>query len=149
MWNEEEYEKVLEKNYELLNQFGEYLQKKGLKVKTINKHLSNLDLFFNRFLPLNAKFSEKEIADIYDGPMEFDTYFGDWYIRKFLNSTVTSLKSSISSIKKFYRFLYEIGKISKSDLKIINDLLKESKDEWIVKMQKYNNGEYFDEDELW
>lgn len=45
MFNDELVEKVIEQHNSLLDKFVEYLKKKGLKPKTINKHLS-IFLFF-------------------------------------------------------------------------------------------------------
>lgn len=145
MFNDEKLKKVIKQNNDLLNQFGEYLLQKDLKIKTINKHLDNLDLFLNHFLPYYAGNSENEIANIYDIVDEFDNYFGDWYIKKVLYSSVSTLKSSLTSLKKFYKFLYEIGKIGKVDLETINSIIKENKDEWILKMEMYDNDEDLDD----
>ena len=145
MFDDEKLKKVIKQNNDLLNQFGEYLLQKDLKIKTINKHLDNLDLFLNHFLPYYAGNSENKIANIYDIVDEFDNYFGDWYIKKVLYSSVSTLKSSLTSLKKFYKFLYEIGKIGKVDLETINSIIKENKDEWILKMKMYDNDEDLDD----
>jgi len=137
--SDEDLEKVLKENGKLLEAFVEYLHKKNLKEKTIRKHFVNVELFLNHFLPYNAYYSDNEVPNVYDGVAELDTYFGNWYIRKYLFSNVTNLKESITSIKKFYQFLYEEGKLSKFDFEILKNEIKTSKDEWIEIMKRYED----------
>ncbi|SFV49814.1 site-specific recombinase like [hydrothermal vent metagenome] len=143
--SDEDLEKVLKENEKLLEDFAAYLQAKNLKKRTIEKHYFNVDLFLNYFLPYNGCFSENEVANVYEGVSEFDTYFGNWYIRKYLQSSVNNLKESITSIKKFYQFLYEEGKLSKLDFEILKNEIKTSKDEWIEIMKRYEDGDDLEE----
>lgn len=73
---------------------------------------------------------------------------GDWFIRKAMWASPSSIKSNIVSIKKFYQFLYEAGEIKKEDLLELEEEMKECKDKWIDAVRKYDDPDV-DFEELW
>ena len=81
------YKKKNEKrNKKYLNAFENYLKNQGLTTKTINKHLSNVDFYLNDYL------NYYDIIKMEDGVSEINMYLGDWFIRKCLWSSKTSIK---------------------------------------------------------
>ena len=47
---EEDCKEIRRVNERLLNEFEEWLKSTGLKEKTINNHLSNIDFYINEYL---------------------------------------------------------------------------------------------------
>jgi len=112
-----------------------------LSKKTINAHLSNIDLFLNRFLPYY--WGEISKLDIVDLMQAIDEYFSDWYIRKVLFSSISNMKSNFTSIKKFFKFLLEIEYIDKVVYELVIETIKENKDEWLLMMKQYDEDDFY------
>lgn len=51
-------------------------------------------------------------------------------------SSEGTIKENISSFKKFYSFLNEIGEVSGDDLKEMTEIIKEEKDKWFERVKK-------------
>ena len=98
----------------------------------------------NHFFPYYAEYSENVVANYLDGLLEFETYFGDWYIRKVLFANPSNMKSSFMSLKKFYKFLCDLGYVCPIDYKFFEETINENKERWILMYENYENG-YFDE----
>ncbi len=124
-------EQTQKHNQELLNDFSTYLKEKGLKEKTIKKHINNLDFYANTFL------LRLEIIPIEKGALELDGFLGDFFIRKAMWASKATILENIASFKKFYSYAHEIGKISKDDLQEMIELIKDGKDYWIEEVENY------------
>ena len=75
-----------------------------------------------------------------------DDFLGYWFVKKAMWSDESSIKSNITSIKKFYTFMQSLNLISKDDLKFLNKGIKENKENWIGTVNRYNDP---DEDFDW
>jgi len=99
-----EYEKkadeIRKHNARHLDGFEEYLQSLGLKAATINKHMMNVDFYINHFLLYY------DALDVTHGCYKVGEFLGNWFIRKAMWSSVASIKSNITSLKKFYLWLF-------------------------------------------
>lgn len=87
--------------------------------------VGNVDFFINDYLlyyePISAK----------NGSSQVGCFLGDWFIRKAIWASVTSVRENIASFKKFYKFMFEIGEISKGDLVELEEEIKECKEDWL------------------
>ena len=63
-------------------------------------------------------------------------------------ASVTSIKENITSIKKFYQFMYEIDEIEKDDLFELREEIKECKDDWLENLRMYDNPS-IDIEDIW
>lgn len=125
-----EAEKV---NYEILNEFENYLKSKSLKTSTIKKHVSNVDFFANNYL------LRYEIIPIEKGIPEIGSFLGDYFIRKSSWASKYTIQENVASFNKFYSFLNEINKISKNELNELKQLIKDEKSYWIEEVENYWN----------
>ena len=145
---------IQERNHSLIVEFVKKLQSEGLAAKTIRKHINNISFFLNRYVVYQDKEIDDDKYDIAlcsaeDGIYLVDDFLGDWFIRKAVWSDEKSIKSNIASIKKFYKFMHELGLITKDDLKFLNKEIREEKDNWIDTVNRYNDpNEEFDWDFL-
>ena len=71
-----------------MGEFEQWLAEKNLGDKTIRKHLSNIDLYINDFL------NYYEITKMEDGIGMAFMFLDDWFIRKCLWSSKTSIKDT-------------------------------------------------------
>ena len=130
-----EYEKKVEAiqfaNKALLEEFSEYLTRKGLTPKTINIHINNVEFYINEYLCYEDALEAK------DGFGELGMYFGDFFVRKASWSSCAQLKSNAASIKKFYAFMLEKGEITKDKYDRLIDSIKDRMEDWLSNMQLY------------
>lgn len=117
-----------------LKEFQKDMLAQELSVKTIGRHISNVDFFVNVYL---FRYME---ANIFDGASVFMDFFGYYYIRKNLCSSVNNMKAQIASIKKFYRFLYVKGYLTEEQFLDAEQTIKDHKDEWLEEMREYDEG---------
>jgi hypothetical protein len=113
------------------------MEKEGLKYNTINKHYSNVQFFVEEFLDYYYE------ADAIEGIDYVDEFLGDWFIRKAMWSTEATIKSNITSFKKFYKYMMVEGHLHKDDYNEFLKLIKEDKSEWINRVNAYNQPDSF------
>ncbi len=136
-------EKIKKINYDLLNEFENWLKTKKLRDKTINGHIDNIDFYINEFLLYESAIEAK------DGASEIGIFLGYWFIKKAMWSSPAHIKGNAASLKKFYTFLYEKGQISREDLDDLKERIKTDMPEWIATMERYDNPEITDMEEIW
>ena len=119
--SEEEYEKQWRRSKIIFDHFYKYLKNKGLKESTASKRTEMVAFFIMNYL------------FVYDDAMSvlevsgdtIRTFLGNWYIRKFMNPSMPSIKSYLKSISDFFTFLNEKGFISKGELSEIKEACKD------------------------
>lgn len=133
----EEYEKECEAiesvNEELLSIFEKDMAESGLSGNTIRKHLSNVDFYINEFLLRGDPHSMEY------GVGMIDMFLGDFFIRKCMWSTPGNIKTTATSIKKFYKCMLEHQKIQKEDYDYLCNEIKEGMEQWQADCAQYND----------
>ena len=139
------YERNLEKNNKrnekFLKIFENWLNDQKLSKKTIVKHLSNIDLYINNYL------NYYEVTNMENGVSMVYSFLNDWFIRKCMWSSVSSIKETAASIKKFYQCMSEKGYIKKEEYKFLCHEIKDNMDEFIDSFIEYDqyDGEEWEE----
>ncbi len=113
-------------NQPILDSFRAWLEQAGLAEKTIKNHVDNID-FFTHYLVYNDPLEKLDEADGSDVWM----FLSDWFPRKALWSSATSVKSNIASFKKFFQWMGETGRVSPETVADVLDTLKEGRDEFL------------------
>lgn len=126
-------ELIIETNYQLLDLFEEDLLQSGLTSKTINRHLSNVDFYINKYLLLEEPHSMEYGVSMIDG------FLGDFFIRKCMWSTPGNIKSTAASIKKFYKSMLAHGKIDKKSYNQLCSEIKNGMESWQMNCEIYND----------
>ena len=99
----------------LMKQFFQYLTaEKGLSEETASAHAHQSEFFATHYL---RDYEDKSLLDVSGNDIE--SYLGDWYIRKVLNSTKSDVRAILVAFKKFFKFLYETQEIGKEQLEDI------------------------------
>ncbi|NDP21571.1 MAG: recombinase [Paludibacter sp.] len=138
--NDKEYElwkktveKIVSENKTILEEFEFWLQTKKLSIKTINNHIFNIDFFINDYLvryePIKAK----------DGAYEIGSFLGDFYIRKAMWASKSSLMENIVSFKKFYTFMVEANKTNIADFHEMKEIIKNEREEWFNSLEQFDS----------
>jgi len=124
-------EKAEKHNQKILIEFEKWLKKKSLKANTIQNHIDNIDFYANDFL------LSYDIIPVEEGALEIGDFLGDFFIRKASWASKYTIQENIASLKKFYTFLNEIGKISKVELNEMKKLIKDEKSGWLEEVDSY------------
>ncbi len=134
---EEWEQQALKENEKYLALFEKSMSK--LSEKTVRNHLQNVDLFINDFL-INYEGVEPR-----EGITKIHTFISEFFIRKCMWSTPTSVKTTVTSLKKFYKFLKDNGQIEKSEYDSLCEEIKANQESWQEECRRYNE---FDEDDF-
>lgn len=122
-----------DKNHEYLLLFQEDLENAGLKQKNIYNHLSNADLSINDFSGNRMNVTMEE------GVTMLGDFLGDYFIRKCMWSSPSTVKTTTASLKKFYKSMAKHRKIEKKDYDYVCRDIKESMEYWQESCKSYNN----------
>jgi site-specific recombinase XerD len=114
-------------NQPILEDFRAWLEQSGLSEKTVENHVENIDFFTHYLVYYDDPLKKLDEADNIDVGM----FLTDWFPRKALWSSVTSVKSYIASFKKFFNWLGETGRISPEVVTDVLTTLKEGRDEFL------------------
>ena len=136
-------ERIRKDNEKILNDFENWLSDKDLSNKTINNHYDNVDFYINEFLLY------EDAIEASDGVYEIGYFLGYWFIKKAMWASKSSIKSNATSIKKFYEFMLEKGYIDKEDYNELKEEIKNSMQEWLDTMDRYDDPEIEDMEEVW
>lgn len=138
-----DYDKKIEenrkRNEKYINEFEKWLNEKGLVMKTIKKHLNNVNLYINDYL------NYYDVTKVEKGMEEIYSFFDGWFIEKCLWASKSSLKEIASSIKKFYQYMSENNYVSVEDYKNMCIFIKENMDEFLEQLDAFDNEIYYDE----
>lgn len=130
---EKECEEIIAANNELLHIFENDLAEAGLSRKTINSHLSNADFYINTFL------LREDARPMADGTGMIDLFLGDFFIRKCMWSTPANIRTTATSIKKFYKCMLAHDKIKKQEYDYLCDEIKNGLPFWQADCEMYND----------
>jgi site-specific recombinase XerD len=109
-------------NKTLIKEFELSLKSDGLAKKTMRRHIQNIELFVIDYMDVE----EIEFSRWSD---EIDEFF-DWALRKNVIFSQSSLQQYTSSIKKFFKFLFDTGKIDLKTSKRVNLIIKDGMPDW-------------------
>ncbi len=94
-------------NHPILEAFQTWLEQQGLSDKTVLRYINYIN-FFTEYLvyyePLK-KLDEADSSDVW-------VFLTDWFERKAMWSSAATVKLYITSFKKFFLWMGEIGSIS-------------------------------------
>lgn len=130
---EQECDKIRTINDNLLAIFEQDLLSSGLSKKTVNRHLSNIDFYINVFL------LREEPLTMEQGIYKLDMFLGYFFIRKCAWSTPSSIRSTATSIKKFYKCMAENGKINADDYDYLCIEIKDNIKDWQFDCEMFND----------
>ena len=113
-------------NQPILDDFRTWLEQSGLAEKTVKAHVFNID-FFTAYLvyyePLK-KLDEANSGDVW-------IFLANWFPRKAMWASATSVKSNIVSFKKFFQWMGETGCIPPEAVADVLDTLKKGRDKFL------------------
>jgi site-specific recombinase XerD len=117
-------------NQPILDGFENSLKQSGLSAQTIKDHVDNIR-FFARYLLLYAyslrRLDEATEGNVYD-------FLEDWFPRKALWASVSSMKVYLASFKKFFKWMGETGLVAPQTVEDVLSTLKDSRNLFLRKV---------------
>ena len=110
-------------NQPILDGFEDWLKHSGLREPTIRDHVDNIQLFA-RYLLLYA-YSLRRLDEATDSEVYW--FLVDWFPRKALWASVSSMKVYLASFKKFFKWMGETGLVSPETVADVLSTLKEER----------------------
>jgi len=125
-------------NQAILDGFETWLRQSGLSESTIKDHADNMR-FFSRYLLLYAysmcRLDEATEGAVYD-------FLEDWFPRKALWASVSSMKIYLASFKKFFKWMGETGLVAPATVEDVLSTLKDDRNLFLSKVaEEFSNGE--------
>jgi site-specific recombinase XerD len=120
---EQQVEAIHQANQPILKGFEAWLRQSGLSEQTIKDHVENMR-FFSRYLLLYA-YSLRRLDQVTEGAI-YD-FLEDWFPRKALWASVSSMKVYLASFKKCYRWMGANGLVSPETVEDVLSTLKDSR----------------------
>ena len=131
---EKQLKENAKRNEDYLKMFEKSLEEKQLTAKTIRKHVSNIDFYLNDYLTFYDEIIKMENGTQYTG-----SFLGDWFIRKSLWASKSSIKEMASSLKKFYEYMSALGFVKISDYQEMCYEIKDNMDLYLENLEDYDN----------
>ncbi len=120
---EQRVQAIQRANQPILDGFENWLKQAGLSEQTIKGHVDNIR-FFARYLLLYAyslrRLDEATEGNVYD-------FLEDWFPRKALWASVSSMKVYLASFKKFFTWMGETGLVAPEIVEDVRSTLKDSR----------------------
>ncbi len=117
-------------NQPILDGFEYWLKQAGLSEQTIKAHVDNMR-FFGRYLLWYGyslrRLDEASEGDVYD-------FLEDWFPRKALWASVSSMKVYLASFKKFFTWMGETGLVPPETVEDVRSTLKDSRSLFLRKV---------------
>ena len=115
---------IQQQNEDLFDAFEHWLDSKG-SAETIHDHFDNLSLFINVYLG-EGRGGEVKLPHEAD---EFDVedFLCDWFTYKGIGDSQPTARQVVASLKYFYAFMAETGKMETEDIEVILDALDEAR----------------------
>lgn len=140
--NEVRCKKLEANNIKLLASYKHYLtHKEGLSPRVIRQHVENADLYLNDYLLYH------DFGNPVTSLSNVQLFISDWFVRKTSWSSVSSIKTLGTSMKKLFKFLTLAGELSNEDQKIVYALIKDSVEEGTLYLIQEEEDYY--NDDLW
>lgn len=116
-----------------LDDFWYWLRDKGQAAATASKHYSNVDTYLNVYLASYERVAVEEGTEYVDG------YLGNFFIRKCLWSTPETIRTTATSIVKFYEYMAKRGVVDTFDVNSMKRTIKREMPEWQDTCARYND----------
>ncbi len=130
---------IRDSNQPILDSFQAWLEQSGLTDKTIKSYLSHIRLFAEYLVYYDDPL--KKLDQAHSGDVR--TFLSYWFPRKVMYDSVPSPKSYMASLKKFFQWMGETGRVSPKTVAGVLTMLKAGRDEFLESAADYNSYPWF------
>jgi len=130
---EQAFEQIRLENAELIKEFASWMHNQGASQRTLCTHLPNAAFYIHKFLLYEQSLRAHE------GVGSIGRYLGYWFIRKDPIATPGTVKTTATSLVKFYSFLVEKGLVTAEQLGGMRKMIRAQMGHWQERARRYNN----------
>ena len=120
---EQRVQAIRQANQPILEGFELWLRQAGLREPTVRAHVENLQLFEHYLLLYD--YSLRRLDEATDSEVYW--FLADWFPRKALWASVSSMTMYLATFKKFFRWMGETGLVSPQAVADVLSTLKEER----------------------
>jgi site-specific recombinase XerD len=120
---EQRVQAIRQANQPLLEGFEHWLKQAGLREQTVRAHVENLQLFEHYLLLYD--YSLRRLDEATDSEVYW--FLADWFPRKALWASVSSMTVYLATFKKFFAWMGETGLVSPHVIADVRSTLKEER----------------------
>ena len=121
-------------NQPILQSFHDGLVSAGLAEKTIKSHVENIE-FFVEYLVSYDPLKRLDEADGGDVRM----FLMDWFPRKAMWASLSSVKSYLASFKKFFKWMDDTDRISSDTVADVLAILKGEREDFLAAVSDFED----------
>ena len=140
---ETQAEAARERNAELLRTFEQWLTRKNLSARTVQRHLDNVEVFAGEYMAEGGSMEIPRPADQAE-TVDVDEFLSEWFVREAERASARAVEANITSLKRFYRCLGEMGQMEPAKANEVLELLRADRDYYIELAEKYEEEEFYD-----
>jgi len=141
--HEQACNEIRKENAVLLTEFADWMRQQGVSERTVGMHLSNAAFYIQEFLLYEQPLRPQ------DGSGSIEMYLGYWFIRKGPIATPGTVKSTATSLIKFYSFLVENGSVTAGQLEAMRKTIKAGMPRMQERARRYNDPTISDPGMIW
>ncbi|MBN2797342.1 MAG: SEC-C domain-containing protein [Clostridia bacterium] len=119
----------------IIEQFHSALLTENLSYDTVRKHIEKILDYYDDFILVKH-------YELPGKPEYILEYFNEWVPTQFLFSSQNYVKESITSIRKFYKYLASVNIVDLNFSKEVNNITRENKESWLS--FDYNQKDFYD-----
>jgi site-specific recombinase XerD len=135
---EQRVQAIQQANQPILEGFEHALRQSRLSEHTIKAHVDNIQ-FFGRYLLWYA-YSLRRLDEATEGKVY--NFLEDWFPRKALWASVSSMKLYLASFKKFFQWMGATGLVAPEIVEDVLSTLKDDRNLFLSKVaEEFPNGE--------
>lgn len=117
-----------------INEFLLYLNEQNVPVEEINDHVVNVGFYINQYLIALGEYN------IYNGMHGYNDFFSYFFVQKCGCRNKEDILEFVTSLKKFYRFMYSKEYILQIDIDKSERTIIKYKDKWLSIVDNYEYG---------
>ena len=116
----------------ILEDFRAWLEQSGLVEKTVRKYIFDIKFFTEFLVYYDDPLKKLDEADNVDVRM----FLTNWFPRKAMWASATSVKSYLASFKKFFQWMGETGRVTPEIVADVLTTLKEGRNEFFEAVEE-------------
>ena len=127
----------------VLKEFAQWMRQQDVSERTVGMHLSNAAFYIQEFLLYEQPLRPGE------GASSIGMYLGYWFIRKGPIASPGTVRTSATSLVRFYSFLVEKGLVTAEQLVRMRQTIKAEMAQWQERARRYSDPAINDPSKIW
>ena len=120
--------------------FCEELNKGTLSLQTKRRHVGNIELFLIDYTVRYHEVADRsQPLELFDVCLDYADFVGYFFIRKCMWATPASTKQLCASLKKFFKCMTDLGKLTEEEYASLTNSWKEDVEGFVALAEDYDD----------